>query len=95
MKPTMLWIVALVTLGVSGLCAQDISENWQRTLKTGIDLRLIVEIVQGDGSGWKATMSSIDQTTSAIPVNSATLEGSSVKFTVDIRREAPVGVATA
>ena len=40
-------------------------------------------------------MYSIDQTTSAIPVNSVTLEGWSVKFTVDIRREAPVGVATA
>ena len=51
MKPTMLWIVALVTLGVSSLCAQDILGNWQGTLKTGIDLRLIVEIVKGDGGG--------------------------------------------
>jgi non-heme chloroperoxidase len=83
MQPRKLWIVALATLAGSALDAQDISGNWQGTLKTGIDLRLIVEIAKGDGGNWKATMYSIDQTTDGIPVNSVTLDGSSLKFTVD------------
>ena len=86
MKQGMLWIVALTTLVGSTLCGQDISGNWQGTLKTGIDLRLIVEIAKGEGGGWKATMYSSDQTTNAIPVSSVTLEGSNLKFTVDMVR---------
>jgi non-heme chloroperoxidase len=86
MKQAMLWIVTLPTLAASALCGQDIAGNWQGTLKTGIDLRLIVEIAKGDGGGWKATMYSIDQTTNAIPVNSVTLDGLNLKFTVDVVR---------
>src|SRR5580704_564310 len=86
MQPRMLWIAALATLAASALCAQDLTGNWQGTLKTGVDLRLIVEITKGDGGGWKATMYSIDQTTNAIPVNSVTLDGLNLKFTVDVVR---------
>jgi non-heme chloroperoxidase len=86
MQPRKLWIVALATLAANALCAQDLTGNWQGTLKTGIDLRLIVEIAKADGGGWEATMYSIDQTTNAIPVNSVTLEGTSLKFTVDMVR---------
>jgi non-heme chloroperoxidase len=86
MRPRMLWIVALATLAASVLCAQDLTGNWQGTLKTGVDLRLIVEIAKGDGGGWKATMYSIDQTTNAIPVNSVMLDGTNLKFTVDMVR---------
>jgi pimeloyl-ACP methyl ester carboxylesterase len=82
----MLWIVALATLAASALCAQDIAGDWQGTLKTGIDLRLIVEIAKGDSGGWKATMYSIDQTTNAIPVNTVTLDGSNLKLTIDMVR---------
>ena len=56
MKQGMLWIVALTTLAACALCAQDISGNWQGTLKTGIDLRLIVEIAKGDGGAWKGSV---------------------------------------
>src|ERR1700722_14985045 len=86
MQPRMLWIVTLATLVASGLCAHDLTGNWQGTLKTGVDLRLIVEITKGDGGGWKATMYSIDQTTNAIPVNSVMLDGTNLKFTVDMVR---------
>jgi hypothetical protein len=48
MKRSMLWIVALATLTGSALCGQDLSGNWQGTLKTGIDLRLILEIARGE-----------------------------------------------
>src|ERR1700722_5194612 len=86
MQPRMLWIAALATLAASALCAQDLTGNWQGTLKTGVDLRLIVEIAKGDGGGWKATMYSIDQTTNAILVNSVMLDGTNLKFTVDMVR---------
>jgi non-heme chloroperoxidase len=86
MQPRMLWIAALATLAASALCAQDLTGNWQGTLKTGVDLRLIVEIAKGDGGGWKATMYSIDQTTTAIPVNSVTLDGTDLKLTIDMVR---------
>src|ERR1700722_8606265 len=86
MQRRMLWIVALTTLTACALWAQDISGSWQGTLKTGIDLRLIVEIAKGDGGGWKATMYSIDQTTNAIPVSSVTLEGSNLKLAIDMVR---------
>jgi len=65
MQQAMLWIVTLLTLAASAQCGQDIAGNWQGTLKTGIDLRLIVEIAKGDGGGWKATMYSIDQSAGA------------------------------
>jgi hypothetical protein len=86
MQLRILWIAALTAIATSALCAQDISGNWQGTLKTGIDLRLIVEIAKADGGGWKGTMYSIDQTTNALPVNSVTLDGSNLKFTVDMVR---------
>jgi non-heme chloroperoxidase len=86
MQPRMLWLVALTTLAASAVCAQDLTGNWQGTLKTGVDLRLIVEIAKGDGGGWKATMYSIDQTTNAIPVNSVSLDGTNLKLTVDAVR---------
>src|ERR1700721_4647167 len=86
MQLRMLWIVTLATLAASALCAQDLTGNWQGTLKTGVDLRLIVEITKGDGGGWKATMYSIDQPTNAIPVNSLRLDGTNLKFTVDMVR---------
>jgi non-heme chloroperoxidase len=86
MQLRILWIAALATLGSCALWAQDLTGNWQGTLKTGIDLRVIMEISKADSGGWKATMYSIDQTTNPIPVNSVTLDGSNLKLTVDMVR---------
>ena len=53
MQLRIMWIAALTAIATSALCAQDLAGNWQGTLKTGIDLRLIVEIAKGDDGGWK------------------------------------------
>lgn len=87
MGKKMLRLGAIAMLLGSTLHAQDFTGDWQGTLKVGSqELRLVVEIARGDAGGWKATMYSIDQTTDAIPVSSVTLEGSTLKLTVDAVR---------
>ncbi|MGP0076464.1 MAG: alpha/beta fold hydrolase [Bryobacteraceae bacterium] len=87
MTRVLLSIGALVALTAGCLYAQDLSGNWQGTLKVGPqELRAIFEIAKGDSGGWKASMYSIDQSTDAIPVNSVTLEGSSLKLKVNAVR---------
>ncbi|MFZ0592806.1 MAG: alpha/beta hydrolase, partial [Bryobacteraceae bacterium] len=74
-------LAALVTCGAN---AQDIAGDWQGTLKAGPQqLRIILHIAKGDNGSWKATVYSIDQTPDGMPVSSFTLQGSSLKFTVD------------
>jgi hypothetical protein len=95
MKPSQqmriaLWLSALVmTLG-SALHAQDISGNWQRTIKAGSrEIRLILRINKESLGGWKGALFSIDQTPDrgiSTPVNSITLSGSKLKFSIDPAR---------
>jgi pimeloyl-ACP methyl ester carboxylesterase len=74
-------LAALVTCSAY---AQDISGDWQGTLKAGVQqLRIILHIAKSDNGGWNATMFSIDQQPDGIPVNSITLQDSNLKFTVD------------
>lgn len=61
----------------------DIAGDWQGTLEAGKSLRTIVRIAKAD-KGWTAKFYSIDQTPQPIPVSSTTVDGSTVKFTVDI-----------
>ena len=89
-----LWLSTLaMTLG-SALHAQDISGNWQGTIKAGSqEIRLIVTINKESG-GWKGTLFSIDQTPDrgvGTPVNSVTLTGSKLKFSIDVARAAYEG----
>ena len=63
MKKVMLCILAFATLLTTALRAQDLSGNWQGTLKAGgKDIRLIVNIYKGDKDGWSGKLYSIDQT---------------------------------
>jgi uncharacterized protein (TIGR03435 family) len=64
--------------------AQDLSGNWQGTLKVGKDLRVIFNLYKGDKDGWSAKFYSIDQTPQPIPVNSVTKQGSTIKMTIDL-----------
>ncbi|MFL6291808.1 MAG: alpha/beta fold hydrolase [Thermoanaerobaculia bacterium] len=82
MKKWILWIVTLVTVLANTLSAQDITGNWQGTIKQGRDLRVILEIAKGDDGSWKATLYSIDRGPDAIPANSLTLQGSNLKIGV-------------
>src|SRR5258705_4726099 len=82
-KRMMLWVGAFAALFGSTLYAQDITGDWQGTLKAGAGLRVILHIVKGDNGGWNAMMYSIDQGTDGIPVSSLTLQGSDLKFSVE------------
>jgi len=87
MRKSSLWIWALAALLGSALHAQDISGDWQGTLKAGPqDLRLILKIAKAEGGGWKASLYSLDQTTDAIPVSSLTLADSNLEITVEAVR---------
>ena len=79
----MLWIVVLAALAGGVLRAQDFTGNWQGTLKTGKDLRLILVVAKDDGR-LKAQMYSIDQTAQPFKVSSISQDGSAVKFAVDL-----------
>ena len=61
----------------------DISGDWQGTLQAGKSLRTILQIAKTD-KGWSAKMYSIDQGGQPINASSATLDGSTLKYSVDL-----------
>jgi hypothetical protein len=67
--------------------AQDISGDWQGTLKAGAqELRTLLQIAKSDNGGWKATMLSIDQSPdrgAGMPVTSFSLDGSNIQFAIE------------
>jgi hypothetical protein len=65
----------------SAAYARDIAGQWQGTIKSGSkDLRVIVRISKSDAGGWTGTVYRIDEFTIAFPVNAATLENATLKF---------------
>jgi pimeloyl-ACP methyl ester carboxylesterase len=87
MRTNHLTFGTIAAMAASVLCGQDISGDWQGTLKVGAqDLRTILKIARADDGGWKATMISIDQSPdrgAGMGFNSITLEGSDLKFSLD------------
>lgn len=84
MTKLLLCVVALAAMFGTGARAQDLSGNWQGTLKAGKDLRVIFNFYKGDKDAWGAKMYSIDQGGQAIPVTSVTKHESSIKISVDM-----------
>lgn len=84
MKKKLLCLLALVTMLAGGARAQDLSGNWQGTLKAGQGLRIIVNFFKGDKDGWSAKVYSIDQGAQPIPVTAVTKQGSNIKISVDM-----------
>jgi len=82
-KKLVLWIVALTALAGGGLRAQDLTGNWQGTLKAGKDLRVIAAISKDDGR-LQAKFYSIDQGSQPFKVSSISQDGSMVKFAIDL-----------
>jgi len=80
MKKWVLWIVTLATVLANTLSAQDITGNWQGTLKERQDFRVIFEIRRGDDGSWKAILYSIDEGPEGVPADSLTLQGSDLKI---------------
>src|ERR1700677_4742469 len=79
----MLWIVALALLTGSALHAQDLTGNWQATLKASRDLRMILVVSKEDGR-LQAKLYSIDETAQPFRVSSISQDGSTVKFAIDL-----------
>jgi uncharacterized protein (TIGR03435 family) len=90
MKKLMLSILALAALAGSALCAQDLTGNWQGTLKAAKDLRMILVVSKEDGK-LQAKLYSIDETAQPFRVSSISQEGSTVKFAIDINGTAYEG----
>jgi uncharacterized protein (TIGR03435 family) len=84
MKTSLLCAVVLVAMLGTGARAQDLSGNWQGTLKAGKDLRVIFAISKGDKDPWIAKMYSIDQGAQPIPVSSVTQHESNIKLSVEM-----------
>jgi non-heme chloroperoxidase len=96
MRKKMPWIGALAMLLGTALYAQDISGDWQGTLKAGAaELRIILNIARDGDGGWKAMLFSIDQGADGMAANSVTLEGANLKVTVEAIRGAYEGKVSA
>ena len=83
----MRFVVVLVLVALShGAAAQapNMAGNWQGTLQAGKELRIVFVIANADGGGLRATMHSIDQGGQGIPVNTATLQGSTLRMSVAV-----------
>lgn len=94
-----LGILALLLAGSRLSSAQDLTGDWQGTLGAAPrQLRLLVHIEKADGSAWKATFKSVDQTPdwgAATPIDSLTVQGSGVTFTIPAVRGSYEGTIAA
>ena len=63
---------------------RDIVGTWQGTLHAGRDLRTVVKITKDDKGGYKADFYSIDQAGQPLPVDSITMDGSTVKMALNL-----------
>ena len=79
-------LMTMVALLVLPACAQDITGDWQGTLKRGgEELRVILQIAKDHSGGWTAT--SVVVTQAGIPsrfrVSSVTFKESALKFAIE------------
>jgi uncharacterized protein (TIGR03435 family) len=85
MKTAMRWLVTLAALPV-GLCAQTMVGTWQGALKVpqapNGELRLVIKLSTTEADHIKAEMFSIDQGGNAMTSNSASQNGSALKFAI-------------
>lgn len=82
----LLQLIALVLLAGGALQAQDLTGNWQGTLRAGKDhkdLRMILVITRDDAK-LQAKLYSIDETAQPFVVSSISQEGSTLKFAIDL-----------
>jgi uncharacterized protein (TIGR03435 family) len=61
----------------------DIAGAWQGTLSASKSLRIILQVARTD-KGWSAKMYSIDQGAQPLNANSISLDGSTLKYSVDL-----------
>jgi hypothetical protein len=80
-----LFIIAALALYTGWIAGtQSVVGDWQGTLKVdGTELRLVLHIAHGRDGALKATLDSVDQGQTAIPVSSISIKPSKMKFTVE------------
>ena len=83
MKMLLLWIMALALLAGGALGAQDLTGNWQGTLKASKDLRMILVVTKEDGK-LQAKLYSLDETAQPFRVSTISQDGSTVKFAIEL-----------
>lgn len=83
MKKFMQSIAALALLTAATLQAQDLTGNWQGTLKSTKDLRMILVITR-DNANLQARLYSIDETPQPFRVSSISQQGATLKFAIDL-----------
>jgi pimeloyl-ACP methyl ester carboxylesterase len=77
--------VAMLLPGV--LSAQDISGDWQGTLKVGkAEVRVVISVAKAAGGGWMATELTPDDGSNGAVASSVIFEGSTLKLTFDVMR---------
>jgi len=81
-KKLLLWIVALGWMA-GALRAQDLTGNWQGTLKASKDLRMILVVSKDDGK-LQAKLYSIDETPQPFRISSISQDGLTVTFAIEI-----------
>jgi hypothetical protein len=80
----LLRIAALAALVLPAI-AQDISGDWQGTLKAGgAELRLRLHLVKTANGGFTGTMDSVDQGANGIPIAAVSLAGPKLKLDVKV-----------
>jgi uncharacterized protein (TIGR03435 family) len=83
MKKLMGLVLAVAAMVGVGARAQDVTGQWQGTLKAGKDLRIIAKITKDDGK-LGATMYSIDQGAQGFKATGVKLDGSTFRFQIDL-----------
>lgn len=74
---------------------RDIVGTWQGTLSGGQQLRVVIQISKAADGALTATMHSIDQSLTPIPVNSIKLDGANLSLLVDALRGKYEGTVSA
>ncbi|HYL93868.1 MAG TPA: serine hydrolase [Alphaproteobacteria bacterium] len=89
MRKRVLWIISVAVamllgsnLNAQDPHAQDIAGDWQGTLNRGRGLRIVMHIAKSD-RGLSAIFYSIDQSADGFPINSITLQDSTLKYSID------------
>lgn len=83
MKKLLLWIVSFALLAGGALGAQDLTGNWQGTLRASKDLRMILVIAKENGK-LQAKLYSIDETAQPFRVSSISQDSWTLKFAIDL-----------
>jgi uncharacterized protein (TIGR03435 family) len=77
-------VTAQAAMPAASASLHDLSDTWQGTLHAGQDLRTVVKISKDDKGNYKGIFYSLDQGAMPVNLDSVTLSGSDVKFSLKL-----------